>query len=596
MVGSSAMSFFVCSIIIPLFFSFVYDTIQYHKGGTMEKLQKDHPYLTVTITCILLFFFGFCRKKNLSFGSYVYADFLSLLFLALISFRLNPFGERKKNCLFFFLTSAYVTGSFLLTYLLHNQVTILLWAFLLLLLAITAALKKNGTLTMHHIVLFLLALGIAFRFVYVLYTGSTIRQHDMGDWLGIEGHSTYIEYWYKNGLKLPDFDVRKIFQFYQPPLHHILMALMLKLLTNFGMEYRRACEAIQFLPFLYSSLSLVVCLRIFRWMKLDGIPLLTSFALICFYPTLIIHSGYYNNDGLAILFMLLTILLALKWHRDPTLKRILPLALTIGLGMMTKLSAWMMAPGVAFLFLSRFLESSSPKLRLIKQFSIFGIISFPLGLWWPVRNFLLFGVPLTYIPSLGRKSPQYCGDISKLRRIFDFGSGRLKYVYSAYTQHGAPFNDFNPGLSLVKTSLFDEQVSELIFPSIKYTGPCLFALGICMCLLCTISFCVITLRKNRAIDKVTRYFFLIHAIVLLAFYYLFCFKYPFVCTMNIRYVIPLIPLFALGQGLCMQESSGKKGLSKLWKTASLVLTILFCLASCIVYTQVGVYKPIYTNL
>ena len=39
------------------------------------------------------------------------------------------------------------------------------------------------------------------------------------------------------------------------------------------------------------------------------------------------------------------------------------------------LSVWMVAPGVAFTFLSRFLESGSPKLRMIKQFSIFGIIS-----------------------------------------------------------------------------------------------------------------------------------------------------------------------------------------------------------------------------
>lgn len=229
------------------------------------------------------------------------------------------------------------------------------------------ALKKNGILTTRHAVLFLLAAGIAFRFVYVLYTSSALRQHDVGFWNGVAGHAKYIEYWYENGLKLPNFDVREVFQFYHPPLHHILMALLLKLLTSLGMEYLTACEALQFLPFLYSCLILVVCLHVFRWVKLDGIPLLIAFAIICFHPAFIILSGYYNNDTLAILFMLLTILLALRWHRDPTLKRILPIALTIGLGMMTKLSAWMVALGVAFLFLSRFLESGSPKLRLINN-------------------------------------------------------------------------------------------------------------------------------------------------------------------------------------------------------------------------------------
>lgn len=62
----------------------------------MEQTKKNHPYLIVTISCILLFFFGFCEKSNLCFGSYVYAGFLSLSVLALISFRFTPFVIVKK--------------------------------------------------------------------------------------------------------------------------------------------------------------------------------------------------------------------------------------------------------------------------------------------------------------------------------------------------------------------------------------------------------------------------------------------------------------------------------------------------------------------
>ncbi|MBR4732287.1 MAG: hypothetical protein IK081_05920 [Lachnospiraceae bacterium] len=553
----------------------------------MEQKKEGHPYLTVTIACLLLFFFGFCEKSNLCLASYVYAGIMSILFLAFIAFHSKPFREHAKNCYFFALTSAYAVGTLILTRCFNDRVTILLWAFLLLLVAVAVALKKYGVLTTQRTVILLLTAGIAFRFVYVLYTSSNLRQHDVGVWLGIEGHARYIEYWYENGFVLPDFDVREVFQFYHPPFHHLLMALFLKILTSLGMEYLTACEALQFLPFLYSSLSLVVCLRIFQWVKLDGLPLLLTFAISCFHPTFIFLSGYYNNDTLTVLFMFLTILLALQWHREPSLKRILPIALTIGFGMMTKFSVWMIALAVAFLFLSKFMENGAPKLRLFGQYFLFGIICIPLGLWWPIRNFFAFGVPITYIPSLGKMAPQYCGDVSTLRRILDFGSGRLKYVYIAFQEYGAPFNDFNPALSLIKTSLFDEEVNVSYFPSLKFTGPCLLALWICLCILCTVSFFAIMIRKSRSMDEPTRSFFFLLATAMIVFYYVFCFSYPFVCTMNIRYCVPLIPLFAMGHGLCMQEFSGKSTLGKLWKSASLILTILFCLASCIVYTQIG---------
>ena len=50
--------------------------------------------------------------------------------------------------------------------------------------------------------------------------------------------------------------------------------------------------------------------------------------------------GNFGNDLFSVLFILLTLLLALRWYEEPTLRRILPLAFSIGLGMMAKLSAW----------------------------------------------------------------------------------------------------------------------------------------------------------------------------------------------------------------------------------------------------------------
>ena len=76
---------------------------------------------------------------------------------------------------------------------------------------------------------------------------------------------------------------------------------------------------------------------------------------------------------LATLFMLLSVLLALRWYREPTLRRILPLAFSIGLGMMTKLSAGTVAFAIAFLFLVAFIKTKK-KGVMIGQFAVFGAV------------------------------------------------------------------------------------------------------------------------------------------------------------------------------------------------------------------------------
>ena len=50
-----------------------------------------------------------------------------------------------------------------------------------------------------------------------------------------------------------------IWQYYHPPLHHWLMALLLRILTVCGMEYDKACQSLQILPMLYYTLIMVVC-------------------------------------------------------------------------------------------------------------------------------------------------------------------------------------------------------------------------------------------------------------------------------------------------------------------------------------------------
>ena len=555
------------------------------KSGPETARAERRAVVCVMAACLLLFFFGFCEKSNLRPGSYLYAGAMILPLLAYLSFRSALIPDAGKRLPLFLYASACAVTTLVLIYANGHSTALMLWLTLLMLGMWAVLLYLRGQLDDRRALALLIAGGILLRFIYVLYTDSVSRQHDVNAWGDFSGHAPYIEYWYRNGLKLPDFDVRTHWQFYHPPLHHWLMALALRVFTGCGMEYGTACEALQVLPFLYSCLTLLVCVGLFRQVGLEGMPLLTAAAIVCFHPTFVLMGGSFGNDMLSVLFILLSLLLALRWYEEPTLRRILPLAFSIGLGMMTKLSAWMAAPAVALLFLCALLQDRKNWKRFFAQYALFGLICAPLGLWWQVRNYIAFGVPLTYIPRLPTTNPQYCGNLSAARRLFDFGGEQLRYVYVALTMYGAPYNDFNPTLGLFKTALFDEVVNGVrasVFPAITVTGPILFWTGTALGLLCFGAFVFMMARRDAGLDGVRRAFFTVFALTQLISYYLFCFSYPYTCTMNIRYCAALIPIFAMGMGLLLRRFAGGR-----LRIFCVGLTALFAVMSCVVYTQIG---------
>ena len=545
-----------------------------------------HPFVTIVVGCVLLFFFGYCEKTGLTDESYYYA--FAVTSVAVMAFLATSGVIRKLWQLIaaFAVFLALTAGAFYLIRGSGDSPAYMLLFALAVIGALALLTRFAGALSARELVILMVAAGIVLRFVYVLYTSSDDRQHDVGYFNFTWGHANYIEYWYNNGLKLPDFDVRTIWQYYHPPLHHWLMAALLKLLSLAGLEYGTACQALQILPLLFSSLCMAVSVRIFRWVKLSGTPLVIASAVVCFHPSFIIMAGSFNNDMLSVLFALLAIMYALRWYSEPALKRIIPVALCVGLGMMTKLSVWMVAPAIAVLFLYVFIKNIRRWPGFVGQYAVFGLICVPLELWWQVRNYLSFGVPLTYVPRLTESGPQYFGAMSASERLLDFGGGQLTYPYFAFTAFGAPYDEFNPTVGLIKSALFDEgnnNISEINFPQTETVAHVLLWLGIALALLCFVGFIIAMLGKRTELDLMTRVFFAILAGTILFSYYLFCFEYPFTCTMNVRYCMPLIPVFAMGLGLFLKHCSG----GRLMRYISIVLTAAFSAASCLLFGLMG---------
>lgn len=546
---------------------------------------SKHPYFCVIFACALLLPFGLTEKSGLTVGSLFYAAVISGAAIALLVFAGGIGADDRERVVIFGGSFAFCGVSLYLLYATSYSSMLMLFLPLILIAALCIVMRVTGTLSTRNFIVLMVLAGSILRFVYIMYTSSEMRQHDVGYWNWTWGHANYIEYWYNNGLKLPDFDVRTIWQYYHPPLHHMLMALLLRILTQLGVEYDAACQALQILPMMYSSLITVVCYRIFRIVRLKGTPLVVAMALVCFHPTFVLMGGFFNNDILSVLFMLSAMMWALRWYREPVMKNIIPIALCVGLGMMTKLSAWMVAPAIAILFLYVFFCNKRRPWGYIGQFAVFAVICVPLALWWQVRNLILFDVPLTYVPYLGDSNSQFLGNMSAAHRLFYFGGRQLSFVFDAFTDYGAPYNEFNPTLGLIKTSLFSEGhngISTVNFPQLTVIGPALFWVAVPLFVLMGVAFFVTMFSKRTQMDAPTRVFFAVTYLVLLVSYYLFCFRFPFTCTMNIRYCVPLIPLSAMGLGLLLQTHP-----SKPLHCVTYTLTGVFIALSMVMFAIIG---------
>ena len=563
-----------------------------HTPEGLFALMRRHPYLLTILLCGLLLPFGLADRANITAGSCIYLGVVLGAVSVTAIFLFNLGKNRSEKLLLSGIMLACITASMLTIGFVKNK------AFAIAIIALIAAaaavmfIRFNYKISDTLIIAVLIALGIAIRFVYVLYTGVVDRQHDVGDFTANIGHAGYIKYWYENGLKLPDFDVRSYWQYYHPPFHHMTMAVLLKLLTMLGVSFNKASEATQMLPMLYSSLTMIVSYKIFRMVRLKGNPLIAATAIICFHPTFIIFGGSFNNDMLLMLFMMSAILWGLRWYREPTFGNIIPLAFCIGLGMMTKLSGWMVAPAVAFVFLVILIKNIKKPLKYIGQYALFGVICVPLGVWWQVRNLIKFKIPLTYVPDLGTNSVMYSGNMPLVQRLFSFGNGQLDFVYGSITLVGAPYNEYNPTLGLFKTAMFDEcanSINDVHFPQIHITGPILFWISVVLFLICFVCFIVSMIRKSEYINGVERFYFVLLFGVILVSYYMFCIAYPLSCTFNIRYAMPLIPLCVMGLAMVLQRSeSSQKAISTWLRRGMYTLSAAFCCMSYLVYTQVAV--------
>ncbi len=437
--------------------------------------------------------------------------------------------------------------------------------------------KRDGVLVFTALSAFIL------RYFYILYTPTDIRQHDVIGFGGTRGQAAYIEWFYNNGLKLIQTDPRDKWGFFQPPLHHILAAFWLKANTLMGIAYGQATENIQVLTLVYSLLLTFYAYRLFKYFGLSGRALQVAFALAALHPSYILLSGSVNNDMLCILLTVMTIYYALKWYESRSLADIIRLALCMGLSMMTKLSGVLSAPAIAFMFLYIWIKGGKGDfLKYLRQYVLFGLISVPLGMWFPVRSYIKFGIPFNYTPEVGERLV-YNGILS---RLFDI---RTNKPYVSMIKYGDAYDEFNIPLSLMKTSLTGEFDYSGVNGYITPFAWLLLISGTVLALLCLAGTVRAVFRKDEERFKVQRIFLGVIYVTAIVFYLNLAFSIPNFSSQDFRYICYIIVIEALLLGLDMVYNKRASGSVKygLYEKAACAATGIFCMSGAAVYLLLG---------
>lgn len=437
-----------------------------------------------------------------------------------------------------------------------------------------------------------LAAGFVLRTIMVVFTPLNFYQHDVSgfgsDFQGF--HDDYIMFIYEHWT-LPANDIKELGQLYHPPLHHVLSAVFFKINSLIFPKFANEINVFKTLPFLYSCWFVLIGHRILKHFKIDGAPLVIALAFISLHPQLIFLSIQINNDALMTMLFAASFYIALKWYEKPELTTILFLAISIGCAMMAKLSGGLVAIPVAFLFLLKLIDSlrkkkGSVKLgELIKQFVLFAILVFPLGLWYQVKNYILFGTPITYVWKIESTANQDLWMFPTWQRLFAPSAESLRSPFMAMNST-KPEVDYNIFLSLLKSSLFDERTFDNEY--LMNAGQILLILSLVVtvtCICCAV-FVILKLIKQK---KITAEFvsLVILCATLCISYVNYCIGYPITSTESFRFVIPVLLAAGVFLGMALREM-WKKVPPRLIVTGVIILFIFGVIAF---YGSYAGYRP-----
>ena len=464
---------------------------------------------------------------------------------------------------------------------------------------------KNKTIATLMLIALLLC-GVLIKTYYISYTETWERQHDVIGFGADEGHAAYIEYILDN-KKLPDFDPREKWGFFQPPLHHIVSAVAMDVSENLGADEHRAQENTQVVTCI--EMILVMLMSVWMFLNAKGITkfiyshrngeivtegIVVMLSIVGLHPIFTLMSGSINNDALALTLSMVSLVLAVKWYDDPDYIVTLLMAISIGCAMLAKLTGGLVAVPIGILMVLKLFgfdgglrDDGHAKVTFfdhIKFFfkkyllksALFAVVVVPLGLSFGIKNKIKWDMPLNYIPPVGENFPD---SITLKNRLFDI---KTSSVYTFLTTRGDSFDEYNIPLAMVKTSLFGEYNYSDVSRWMRVLAPTVFVTGIILILIALIATAYMMLsKKSRLSLKWKIILFGTWATYLMAYLY-FAFTNRNFSAQDFRYAAICIVCEGIFTGLFVDTVNNKK-----IKYSVMAIGLVFALASLGTYLLLG---------
>lgn len=415
-------------------------------------------------------------------------------------------------------------------------------------LMLAAWLRTGGRWTERALTSLILAGGFLVGLCFILRLPYGFSWHDLAsysaDFSGAskpDGHLGYIAWIVENGT-LPTMDprVEGYSVFYNPPLYHLIQAGFMRLNLWLQVPQAVALENLQVTTLLFASACPLVAVDLMRFLGIRERGVHAGALVMAFQPSLWILGATLNNDILSILCILACILFTVRWERTRRMRDILGIALSLGAGMATKLSAALLIPCVALAFIVAFFRDLKRRKRYLGQFAAFLAVSVPPAVAWPLYHLLAFDLPLNYVRLPAETI--YVGHLSLWQRfgIPDWFARRTLF----YT--GVRKTDHNVWMQTLKTAVFDELTLFENGTVLWYVAYLLMALFAGLVLIGFVLFVRMLLRRPARLSGLGATFLGVYGAALVSNYVKFCVDYPYICSFNFRYIAPLLLLGALG--------------------------------------------------
>lgn len=452
-------------------------------------------------------------------------------------------------------------------------------------------LRIKNKLTIEILLFLIFLVGVVMQLNYMLITPYNYRQHDV---LGDDGHEAYAWILYTTG-KLPTVTDEKTgylaYQFYHPPFNALMQSMFMHVCKPFMSLYNSITgstyydiankhslfQTSEILSCYYMNIATYFAIKIAYKLKIDDKFKAVGALFIALFPALFILAGQENNDPLCIMNCFIVIYFTVCWWENHSYFNAAMIALFTGLAMFAKLSgALIILPAIvafAIVLIQNIIKKDMNFKHQLFQGAMIGLIAAPIGLWFHIYANIKFNQPFGYVYPITWNA-LYVGDHSFFARfinIFDFKDmslsiwGRTVYDFDK----GIP-NNYNLPNFLIKSALFGEY-SFMYADALAVLSLVLNYLFVYLSFILMILYFIFSKKEHLEIKIIGGVIILSQLLAQL----FFNIKYPFGCTMDFRYIVPIILGFMILNTLAYDKFNKENDWKKYISQVTLIIQCCF---------------------